>query len=315
MHVMIGIDPHKASHTAVAIDEREEELASVKVRATKRQVEQLLTWAERFDKRTWAVESAGGMGYLLSQQLLGKGEVAVDVSATLSSRVRVLATGRSSKNDPNDALSVAVAALRAPRLCAVSPADHAEVLRLLAKRNTEIGNLRNRVVCRLHAMLIELAPGGIAKEINASDVDAFLARLRPKTPVQRLRHELVTELLEELRRLDAQLKVSHPDPRRRQGLWHLGHRDLRCRTDHRGRAHRLQRRRRALCQPRRLRRLQRHRARRVLLRWPGHPPGVRTRQPHAQPRHPHGRHLPDPPDRLGRPALLPAPGRRGKDEA
>lgn len=34
MHVMIGIDPHKASHTAVAIDEREDELASVKVRAT-----------------------------------------------------------------------------------------------------------------------------------------------------------------------------------------------------------------------------------------------------------------------------------------
>jgi transposase len=209
MHVMIGVDPHKASHTAVAIDEREDELASVKVRATKRQVEQLLTWAERFDKRTWAVESAGGMGYLLSQQLLGKGEVVVDVPASLSSRVRVLAAGRSNKNDPNDALSVAVAALRAPRLRSVSPANHAEVLRLLAKRNTEIGNLRNRVVCRLHAMLIELAPGGIAKENNASDVDAFLARPRPKTPVQRLRRELVTELLEELRRLDAQLKVSH----------------------------------------------------------------------------------------------------------
>jgi transposase len=209
MHVMIGIDPHKASHTAVAIDEREEELGSMKVRATRRQVDQLLTWAERFDKRTWAVESAGGMGYLLSQQLLGKGEVVVDVPATLSSRVRVLATGRSNKNDPNDAHSVAVAALWSPRLRAVTPANHAEILRLLAKRNMEIGNLRNRIVCRLHAMLIELAPGGISKEINASDVDAFLARLRPKTAVQRLRCELVSELLEELRHLDGQLKVSH----------------------------------------------------------------------------------------------------------
>ena len=32
MNVVIGIDPHKASHTAVAIDEAEDELSSVKVR-------------------------------------------------------------------------------------------------------------------------------------------------------------------------------------------------------------------------------------------------------------------------------------------
>jgi hypothetical protein len=37
MKVVIGIDPHKASHTAVAIDEGEDELSSVKVRATRRQ--------------------------------------------------------------------------------------------------------------------------------------------------------------------------------------------------------------------------------------------------------------------------------------
>ncbi len=46
MDVMIGIDPHKASHTAVAIGRDEDEIASVKVRATLRQVDQLLSWAE-----------------------------------------------------------------------------------------------------------------------------------------------------------------------------------------------------------------------------------------------------------------------------
>ena len=59
MQVVIGIDPHKASHTAAAIDEAEDEISSVKVRATRRQVEQLLGWAEPFEKRTWAIESAG----------------------------------------------------------------------------------------------------------------------------------------------------------------------------------------------------------------------------------------------------------------
>jgi transposase len=59
MNVVIGLDPHKASHTAVAIDEAEDEISGVKVRATRRQVEQLVHWAEPFEKRRWAIESAG----------------------------------------------------------------------------------------------------------------------------------------------------------------------------------------------------------------------------------------------------------------
>ena len=70
--------------------------------------------ASRSGQRTWAVESAGGLGYLLSQQLVAAGETVLDVPATLAARVRVLGTGRSDKNDPNDARSVAIAALRAP---------------------------------------------------------------------------------------------------------------------------------------------------------------------------------------------------------
>jgi hypothetical protein len=49
MAVMIGVDPHKGSHTAVAIDGDEVELASVTVRATRRQVDELLGWAARFE--------------------------------------------------------------------------------------------------------------------------------------------------------------------------------------------------------------------------------------------------------------------------
>jgi transposase len=209
MKVIIGIDPHKASHTAVAIGGDENELGSIKVRSTRRQVPQLLGWAEPFETRLWAIESAGGLGYLLAQQLVDAGENVVDVPATLASRVRVLASGRSNKNDPNDALSVAVAALRAPALRSVQAADHAEVLRLLAKRNLDIGNHRTRVVCRLHAALAALAPGGIAKELNASDADELLDRIQPATPVEQARHDLAAELLDDVRRLDAQLKESH----------------------------------------------------------------------------------------------------------
>lgn len=206
--VMIGVDPHKGSHTAVALDDREGDLAEVKVRATRRQVEQLLGWAARFDKRVWAVESAGGMGYLLSQQLVAAGEEVLDVPATLAARVRVLGTGRSNKNDANDARSVAVAALRAPQLASVCRADHIGVLRLLAKRNTDLGRARNRTACRLHSLLTELVPGGMPKEINASRAERMLAGVDARTPVEIARRDVALEHLEDLRRLDEQLKAS-----------------------------------------------------------------------------------------------------------
>lgn len=134
--VMIGIDPHKGTHTAVAIDDREQVLTERLVRATHRQVPELVAWADQLGNRDriWAVESAGGLGYLLAQQLLAAGETLVDIPATLASRVRLLGSGRSDKNDSNDARAVAIAALRAPGLVPVRVEDHAIVLRLLSRR-------------------------------------------------------------------------------------------------------------------------------------------------------------------------------------
>ncbi len=208
MQVIIGVDPHKASHTAVAISSGEDELARKKVRATKNQVSQLLEWAEPFPSRVWAIEGADGMGYLLAQQLVATGEHVVDVPATLAARTRTLASGRSNKTDPNDALSVAVTALRKRDLRRVEAVGHSEVLRLLAKRNTDIGDQRSRVVCRMHALLMGLAAGGIAKEINASDVDRFLATITPASPAEQVRFDLAVDLLADIRRLDEQLKAS-----------------------------------------------------------------------------------------------------------
>jgi transposase len=209
MQVIIGVDPHKASHTAVAISASEEELARKKVRATRAQVEHLLAWAEPFPTRVWAVEGANGMGYLLAQQLVATGEHVLNVPATLAARTRLLGTGRTNKNDPNDALSVAITALRTRDLRPVRAVGHREVLRLLAKRNTDIGDHRTRLVCRMHALLLGLAAGGIAKEIYASDVDRFLAEVTPATPAEQVRYDLAVELLEDIARLDDQLKASH----------------------------------------------------------------------------------------------------------
>jgi transposase len=208
MSVIIGIDPHKLLHAACVIDRTEVELAELTVRAGPRQLDELLSWAAPFECRTWAIESAGGLGYLLAQQLVARGEHVVDVPATLSSRARLLGSGRSTKNDANDARAVAIAALRSPSIPAVRGEDHVSVLRLLAKAQLDVSRARSRACSRLHALVRELVPGGIRKEIVVTQADQILASIEPVNATQRQRLELARETLDEIRTLDARLKRS-----------------------------------------------------------------------------------------------------------
>src|SRR6266704_5770093 len=128
--VMISVDPHKASHTAVAIGAAGEPLGQLRVRAPAAQAGRLVAQAASWPERTWAVEGAGGLGYLLAQQLVAAGELVLDVQPKLGARVRLLATGASNKNDPGDARSVAIAALRSAAPRPVAAENHAAVLKL-----------------------------------------------------------------------------------------------------------------------------------------------------------------------------------------
>ena len=135
MSVMIGVDPHKGSHTAVAVDGTEGPVGELRVRSGPAQVDRLLGWAVSFPERTWAIENAAGLGYLLAQQLVASGERVVDVQPKLAARVRLLATEATNKNDPHDARSVAIAALRSAAPRAVRAADHTAVLKLWVHRD------------------------------------------------------------------------------------------------------------------------------------------------------------------------------------
>jgi transposase len=187
---MIGVDPHKASHTAVAISAAEEPLGELRVRACVVQAERLLAWAAAWPQRTWAVEGAGGTGHLLAQQLVSAGERVLDVQPKLGARVRLLAAGDVNKNDPNDARSVAIAALRSAGVREVRADDHAAVLKIWSKRHRDLGRTRTQVVCRLHAVLGELIPGGVPKVITTARAARVLRALRPEGAVEAARCEL-----------------------------------------------------------------------------------------------------------------------------
>jgi hypothetical protein len=120
----------------------------------------------------------------------------------------VLSSGQSNKNDPNDARSVAIAAMHAPMLAAVRVEDHRTVLRLLAKHHTDLARWRNKICCRLHALVAELVAGGISKEVVVSDAFALLESIHPEGVAAIERHRLAGQLADELVHVDDQLRLA-----------------------------------------------------------------------------------------------------------
>ena len=100
MAVMIGIDPHKGSHTAVAVGAAEELLGKLRVRACPDQAGKLVAWAQAWPERTWAVEGARGLGRLLARALVAAGERVLDVQPKLAARVRLLEARRHEQDRP-----------------------------------------------------------------------------------------------------------------------------------------------------------------------------------------------------------------------
>src|SRR5262249_60950819 len=124
-------------------------LAQLRLQSGPKQLDRLLKWAAAFPERTWAIENATGLGYLLAQQLVAAGERVLDVQPKLAARVRLLATESTNKNDPHDALSVAVAALRSRSPKEIGVEDHAAVMKLWARRHRNRSSSPTQVACRL----------------------------------------------------------------------------------------------------------------------------------------------------------------------
>jgi transposase len=206
MKVSIGVDPHKTSLAVAAIDEATsgliERASFPQDRAGLRSLER---WAKRFPERRWAVENAGGLGRHLAVRLAGSGESVVDVPPKLSAWVRLLSSGNARKNDGVDALATAMAASRNERLAAVDAEAASETMRLLSERREDLVAERTRALNRLHALLRDLLPGGVAGKLSAERAARILRSIRPKGTSARLRRQLASEVLRDVRTLDRKI--------------------------------------------------------------------------------------------------------------
>jgi transposase len=203
--ITIGIDPHKASLTAVAIDPSGRRLGRRRLLVHAGTLKQLTAWAAGWPARRFAVEGAFGLGRPIAQQLAAAGEQVLDVPATLAARARLLSTGGGRKTDAADAASVAQVALHCPTLRTVTAEDQTTILRLLIERRDDLAGERTRILNRLHGLLRDLVAGGAPTDLTAAKAAALLRGLRSASATAACRRQLARELLGDLRRVDARL--------------------------------------------------------------------------------------------------------------
>ena len=212
--ITIGIDPHKSSLTAVAVEPSGQTRPPIRLVVDKNTPAALLAWATQWPDRQWAVEGATGLGRGVAQQLVTAGETVLDVPAKLAARARLLGSSNARKTDVTDAMSVAAVAQHNRRLNRVQFEDHTTILRLLTERRDDLVAEHTRGINRLHVLLRDLHPGGAEVRLESSEATALLAKIRPPTPVDRQRKQIARDVVRDLKRHEASIKELERELRR-----------------------------------------------------------------------------------------------------
>jgi transposase len=171
--IVIGVDVHKRSLTAVAVDEVGRPLAE----HTAADGPGLLEWMVSLPaERLWALEDCRQLTRPLERELLAADERLVRVPPKLTAPARRAGRTRG-KSDPIDALAVARAALREPRLDHPRPQEtRLRELKLLVDHRDDLVDERRRAQQRLRWHLHELDPT-LAIPAGALDRAVWLDRL------------------------------------------------------------------------------------------------------------------------------------------
>ena len=210
--IVIGLDVHKQSVTAVAVDEAGRPLDEKVIRVGSAE---LLAWAAAQDgERLWTVEDCRQLTRWLERQLLGVGEEIVRVPPKLTVPERRAGRTRG-KSDPIDALAIARAALREPNLSRPLPGEQASrEIKLLVDHRDDLVDQRRRTQQRLRWHLFQLDPTYqvplrmLGRSSHPERVARWLARQDQELQV-RLARELINacrQLNRQIAELDQQLE-------------------------------------------------------------------------------------------------------------
>ena len=206
--VVIGMDPHKRSVTIEVMAGDETVLGGGRFGTDVGGFRAMTEYVQQWPDRVWAIEGCNGIGRHVAMRLLADDQEVVDVPPKLSARARVFSTGQGRKTDATDAHSVALVGTRMAGLRPVVADAQLTVLRMLADRRRALGEEHTRKVSQLHALLLELLPGGAKKDLSAAQAKALLAKVRPRDLVGKTRRRLAAELVADLEQNYARKKAA-----------------------------------------------------------------------------------------------------------
>jgi transposase len=192
--IVIGVDVHKQSLTAAAVDETGRLLAE---RTLCGDEDGLLAWASALDgDRLWAVEDCRHVTGSVERELVAAGEQIVRVPPKLTAPERRAGRKRG-KSDAIDALAAARAALREPNLDRPRPGEERlRELKLLVVHRDDLVDERRRCQQRLRWHLHQLdatlmvPPGALDRAVQLERVGLWLGRREQSVQV-RIARDLV----------------------------------------------------------------------------------------------------------------------------
>jgi len=209
--ITIGIDPHKDTHTAAAVEDATGQLlGELTVPGTEEGHNRLLAWAHELgegQRPRFALEDCRHVNGRLERFLLAAGETVLRVGTRMSAHARQGARTYG-KSDSIDALAVARAALREPNLPQATNDPKLRELKLLVDHREDLVGERTAHSMRLRWLLHDLDAGlePIARTLGEEKVRRGLSQRlgRYGEGVQvRICRELLTRIGELTRAIDA----------------------------------------------------------------------------------------------------------------
>jgi transposase len=206
MGVAIGVDTHKATLAAAAVDDVGRELASKEFANDPEGHRRLATWLGRFDEpRTVGIEGSGLFGAALAWFLLDRGENVREVPASLTFRERNRRRS-DGKSDPVDALAIARVVAREQHLPIPKRAGLTVDLKLLNTHREHLIGDRTRLANYAHRDLVIMLPGYHKSVPNLRSTKNIRQAIALVEADPSVRARLTTQRLHGIIALDVQLR-------------------------------------------------------------------------------------------------------------
>lgn len=159
MGVAIGMDSHKETLAAAAVDELGRVIDVREFRNRPDGHRALIGWiSSQQDPRTVGIEGSQGFGAAVARRLLLAGEDVREVPATLTHRQRSRRPSQG-KSDPVDAVAIARVVAVGDGLSSARRAQVLADLKLLVDYRDQLVRARTQVANRVHADLVVICPG------------------------------------------------------------------------------------------------------------------------------------------------------------